>query len=74
MKRLALGLLLGFALLAGCSRGTPKAIVPETSFDFGDVPVVTDMRKAQLKEFVIMNEGTGDLRLKEPQVKILDGC
>lgn len=76
MKRLAGAVLLAaLALLAaGCSKGSPKAVTPETSHDFGDVPVVSDMQDARVKEFVIMNDGTADLRLRDVQVKLLEGC
>lgn len=75
MKRSLAIILAVLALLAaGCSKGTPKAVVPETSHDFGNVPVITDMRDAQLKEFIIRNDGTGDLKLAKAQVKLLEGC
>lgn len=75
MKRIAIPALLALiVLVTGCSRGTPKAVTPETRHDFGDVPVVTDMRDGKLKEFVIMNDGTADLRLTDVQVKLLEGC
>ncbi|MFZ5815765.1 MAG: hypothetical protein ACOY93_10750 [Bacillota bacterium] len=61
-------------LLAGCSGRAPRVVTPETRHDFGDVPVTMDMREARLKEFVIMNEGTADLKIKDVQVKILEGC
>lgn len=76
-KRVALTALAA-ALLAGCSAapagGAPKAVAPETSHDFGNVPVVTDMRLARTKQFTIKNEGTGDLRLSNLRVKVLEGC
>lgn len=66
------------ALLAvavvGCTAGTPKAVVPQTRHDFGDVPVVADMSKVRVKEFVIKNEGSGNLKLSDIQVKTLEGC
>ncbi|MFZ5827532.1 MAG: hypothetical protein ACOY94_24785 [Bacillota bacterium] len=75
MKRTAGVALLALALLvAGCSKGTPKAVTPVTSHDFGDVPVVTDMRDAKIKEFMIINDGTADLKLRDVQVKVLEGC
>lgn len=61
-------------LAAGCTGGAPAAVVPEDSVNFGDVPVVTDMSKARLKTFSIMNGGTATLRLSEIQVKTLEGC
>jgi hypothetical protein len=66
--------LIGAVLLAGCSSGTPKAASPETKYDFGDVPVVTDMSQGKTREFVIKNEGTGDLKITGVQVKLLQGC
>lgn len=76
MKYARLTLLVGAALVAtGCSSGAPQAVAPETSYDFGDVPVVTDMvRGAKYKEFVIRNDGTKDLKLSNIQVKLLEGC
>lgn len=74
MKRIVVALMLALLLAAGCSRGTPKAVTPETSHNFGDVPVITDMKKAGLKEFLIANEGTSDLKLKGVKVKLLEGC
>jgi uncharacterized protein YcfL len=70
-------LLLGAFLLAGCSAAggkAPKAVIPEDSVDFGDVPVVSDMNQAKTKTFVIKNEGTGNLQLSDLQVKTLEGC
>jgi hypothetical protein len=69
-------LLAGVLLLAGCSAAgkAPKAVVPEDSIDFGDLPVVSDMNQAKTKTFVIKNEGTGDLKLSDLQVKTLEGC
>jgi len=61
-------------LLAGCGGAPPKAVTPETWFDFGDVPVTNDMAAARNKDFVIKNEGTGDLKLSDIQVKLLEGC
>lgn len=75
MKQILTVVLLGLALVAaGCSKGAPKAVTPETSHDFGDLPVVTDMKDGKVKEFVIMNDGDGDLKLKDVQVKLLEGC
>lgn len=70
-------------VLAGCSGSSggaksggnaPKAMLPETQFDFGNVPVTNDMRQARVKRFVIRNAGTADLRLGKPQVATLEGC
>lgn len=74
MKRAMLLLVVALALLAGCSKGTPRAITDETEHDFGDVPVTTDMSQVRSKEFVIANDGTADLRLSNIQVKLLEGC
>lgn len=76
MKRAFYALLLSISLVvAGCSAaGTPKAVTPETSVDFGNVPVVVDMTQAQRKRFVIKNEGTANLKLSKIQVKVLQGC
>ncbi len=65
---------LTLVLVAGCGGAPPKAVTPETWFDFGDVPVVTDMAGTRYKEFAIKNEGTGDLKLSDVQVKLLEGC
>lgn len=75
MKRVAL-ILAAVSLLfvAGCSKGQPRAVTPETEVDFGKVPVVNDMSKARIKEFFIRNEGTADLRITEGKVVLLDGC
>lgn len=67
-------LLLALALLAGCAKGLPKAATPETEYDFGDVPVTADMSQAELKEFVIKNEGTANLQLGQVQIKTIEGC
>jgi hypothetical protein len=69
-----MALLLALAVLAGCSKGTPKVVTNETEHDFGDVPTTSDMSQAELKEFVIANDGTGDLRLSNIQVQTLEGC
>lgn len=74
MKRAILALLLSLAVLTGCSKGVPKAVASETEHDFGEVPVTNDMSQARLKEFVIMNDGTADLRLSNVQVQTLEGC
>lgn len=75
MKRIGLALILGSLLLVlGCSKGTPMAVALPGFHDFGDVPVVTDMSKAKVKEFFIRNEGTATLKLEKPQVKLLEGC
>lgn len=74
MKRAVLLLVVALALLAGCSKGAPKAVTNETEHDFGDVPVTDDMSQAELKEFVIANDGTADLRLSNVQVQTLEGC
>jgi uncharacterized protein YcfL len=76
MKKWKAWLLVGVLLLAGCSSAgkAPQAVVPEASVDFGDVPVVTDMSQAKTKTFVIKNEGQGDLKLSDLQVKTLEGC
>ena len=75
--RIAAGLVALLAVvLAGCAGvgGTPKAVSPETKVDFGDVPVTNNMNEAKSKEFVIRNEGTGNLKLSDLQVKLLQGC
>ncbi len=82
MKKLMLALAGAALVLAGCgSSGAPggapegpKAVTPTTSHDFGDVPVTEDMSKAVKTEFVIKNEGSGDLKLSNLQVKLLQGC
>lgn len=61
-------------LVAGCGGAPSKAVTRETWFDFGDVPVVTDMAGTRYKDFAIANEGTGDLKLSDIQVKLLEGC
>jgi len=71
MRRLALVFLLTLAVLAGCAKGAPKAVTPETEFDFGDVPVTSEVR---VKEFVISNDGTADLKLGQAKVETLEGC
>lgn len=38
------------------------------------MPVVTDMRDAKLKTFVIKNEGTANLKLRNVEVKLIEGC
>lgn len=61
--------------LAGCAGGgTPKAVTPVTTHDFGDVPVSSDPKDLRTKEFVIQNTGTADLKLSNLQVKLLEGC
>ena len=68
-------MLLASIAIAGCSGGgTPKAVTPVTTHDFGNVPVVTDMKDGKQQAFIIQNEGTGDLRLSNLQVKLLEGC
>jgi hypothetical protein len=76
MKRMLLGLAVAAAALAtGCSAGgPPAAVTPETRWDFGDVPMVVDMNDVEKHEFVIKNEGQGDLKLEDVQVKLLQGC
>lgn len=76
MRRFFWGVLISVVLLAGCSTASkqPKAVAPEQKVDFGNVPVVTDMSQAKVKEFEIRNEGTADLRIKDVQVKLLQGC
>lgn len=63
-------------LLAGCSAigGTPRAVAPETRHDFGDLPTSLNAKDRRFHEFVIRNEGTGDLKLQEPELKLLEGC
>jgi ABC-type glycerol-3-phosphate transport system substrate-binding protein len=73
MKRLLAALLALVALVAvGCSSGAPKAAAPEVKFDYGDVP--TTEAEPRNHEFVIKNEGTGDLKIADVQVKLLQGC
>lgn len=75
--RLFVGVLvITVALLAGCSATPklPKAVVPISEVDFGDVPVIHDMRDAKLKPFFIRNEGEADLTLGKAEVKTLEGC
>ncbi|MFZ5814543.1 MAG: hypothetical protein ACOY93_04495 [Bacillota bacterium] len=77
MKRIGLALLTLLALLlAGCagSGGSPVAAVSETRYDFGNVPMSRDKKDTRTHEFTIRNEGTADLKLGEPQVKLLEGC
>lgn len=74
LKRAVLLLVVALALLAGCSKGAPKAVTGENEHDFGDVPVSNDMSQAKLKEFVIANDGTADLRLSSVQVEVREGC
>lgn len=76
MKRFALGLVaLVATLVVGCSGGGgPKVVTPETKVDFGDVVMTPDHKDAKTREFVIKNEGTGDLKLSDIQVKTLQGC
>lgn len=73
MKRLFAAVLAVVALLAvGCSGGgAPKAVAPESKFDFGDVPTTAEMKH---HTFQIANEGTGDLKITGVQVKLLKGC
>ncbi len=47
------------AKLEATSGGTPKVVLPETTFDFG---VFTE-DKEYIHDFVIKNEGTGTLRI-----------
>lgn len=68
-------------LVTGCgdtagtaASGVPKAVTPMTSFDFGNVPVTTDMNGARLQQFFIENAGTASPRLSDIQVKTLEGC
>lgn len=76
MKRGLLALVAGTLLLTGCSAasGTPKAVTPVDSHDFGNVPVTDDMKAARLKRFEIRNEGTSNLKLTGLQVRLLEGC
>jgi len=75
MRRLPFLLLAVLLLLVGCfAGGVPRAVAAETRFDFGNVPVSSDMKDAKLKQFLIKNEGTGSLRLRDLQVKTLEGC
>lgn len=75
MKRILLGLLLLLALAAaGCGGGAPAVVAPETSYDFGKVPMSNDPDATRYKEFVIKNEGTGNLKLTGVDVKLLKGC
>lgn len=72
MKRILMALAAVVLLLAGCSASGPaKAVAPELKFDFGDVPVTSDMKT---HDFVIKNEGQGDLKITGVQVKLLQGC
>ncbi len=75
-NRILAGLALA-VLLAGCSSAGgdgPRAVVPETEVDFGDVPVLTDMSDARRKVFTIRNEGTKTLKLLDGDIKVLEGC
>jgi ABC-type uncharacterized transport system auxiliary subunit len=73
MKRYLAILLAAAALVAGCSSGgAPRAAAPETTFDFGEVP--TSEKDARTKEFTIQNDGAGDLKISDVQVKVLQGC
>ncbi|HLN60213.1 MAG TPA: hypothetical protein VK464_01585 [Symbiobacteriaceae bacterium] len=75
MKRILPALLaLVAALVMGCSGGAPKAVAPETKYDFGDVVMTPDHTDAKIHEFVVKNEGQGDLKLEDVQVKLLQGC
>lgn len=72
MKKWLLALTAAALLVAGCSGGgAPKAVAPEMTFDFGDVLTTADTKT---HEFAIKNEGTGDLKLGDVQVKLLQGC
>ncbi len=73
VRRSLVALLLGLSILvAGCAAGgTPKVAAPELKHDFGDVLTTAEMKT---HEFVIKNEGNGDLKLGDPQVKLLEGC
>lgn len=73
------GWLAGLALVAflvtGCAAGgKPLAVTPETSHDFGQVKMSNDPKDVKRKQFVIRNEGKGNLKLEPPQVKTLQGC
>jgi len=73
LKRIWLVLFLAVAVLAaGCAAGgPPKAVTPETTYDFGDILTTAEPRS---HEFVIKNEGKRDLKLSDVQVKLLKGC
>lgn len=69
------------AALAGCGDSATKAAdlttptggrleLGETEYDFGKVPVGETVTHS----FAIKNSGDGDLRLGEPDVKLLEGC
>jgi ABC-type glycerol-3-phosphate transport system substrate-binding protein len=76
LRRLLLAGLAAALAIAGCSSGSggPKAVVPEDQADFGDVPVTNDMNNVRVKQFTIKNEGAGQLKLSNLQVKVLEGC
>ncbi|HYF94636.1 MAG TPA: hypothetical protein VD969_20685 [Symbiobacteriaceae bacterium] len=73
MKRfLTILLALAAVLAVGCSGGgAPKATAPETKYDFGNVLTTEDPK---YHTFYIKNEGKGDLKLSDVQVKLLQGC
>ena len=69
-------LLLGGAALlltrgGSASGGTPKLVVEQDAFDYGDVPLNTTITTT----FVVRNEGSGPLKiLGVPQVEVREGC
>lgn len=75
MKRVLLAILSLAILLVGCaSGGEPKAVISETRYDFGEVVTSSDPKDTKTHVFTIRNEGTGTLKLQEPQVETLEGC
>ena len=51
--------------------GTPKLVVEQDAFDYGDVPLNTTITTT----FVVRNEGSGPLKiLGVPQVEVREGC
>jgi hypothetical protein len=69
-------LLLGGAALlmtrgSAANGGTPKLVVEQDAFDYGDVPLNTTITTT----FVVRNEGSGPLKiLGVPQVEVREGC
>jgi len=75
----ALLLTLAFAFLSGCGGESAADLttdtggriqITETSFDFGSVPVDTQVQH----EYEIKNVGTGPLQMGDLSVKRLEGC
>ncbi len=72
-------LLTALLVLSGCATAAPagavpKVAVPETTYDFGNVPVTRNAKDTLYRSFSIRNEGNADLRLSDIQIKTLEGC